>query len=266
MMMTDERDNSGFSNSGNLNSGDWNSGNRNSGNRNSGNLNSGYRNSGDWNSGYRNSGDWNSGDWNSGNRNSGFFCTETPAPIFFDKPFASTWEEAENLIPYIALPMGCEWVNAANMTDAEKESAPAHVTTGGFLRILNRTVQEAFPLAWAKLDNETKQRFLNLPNFDAEKFLECTGVDVRKEMPAPVPAPAIEAGVAMLIEGGMTKREVAALSIMAAIISNPGTRIVNFHVLDSGVIAPFLAKEAIALADALIAELDKGKDTENEMA
>ena len=152
------------------------------------------------------------------------------------------------------------------MTDAEKASAPAHVTTGGFLRILNRTVQEAFPLAWAKLDNETKQRFLNLPNFDAEKFLECTGVDVRKEMPAPVPAPAIEAGVAMLIEGGMTKREVAALSIMAAIISNPGTRIVNFHVLDSGVIAPFLAKEAIALADALIAELDKGKDTENEMA
>jgi len=70
-------------------------------------------------------------------------------------------------------------------------------------------------------------------------------------------------GEATLIEGGMTKREVAALSIMAAIISNPGTRTVNFHVLDSGVIAPFLAKEAIALADALIAELDKGKDKEN---
>ena len=70
-------------------------------------------------------------------------------------------------------------------------------------------------------------------------------------------------GEATLIEGGMTKREVAALSIMAAIISNPGTRTVNFHVLDSGVIAPFLAKEAIALADALIAELDKGKAVEN---
>jgi len=49
------------------------------------------------NSGFSNSGSKNSGNWNFGNRNSGFFCTETPAPIFFDKPFASTWEEAENL-------------------------------------------------------------------------------------------------------------------------------------------------------------------------
>ena len=132
-----------------------------------------------------NSGDRNSGSGNSGSGNSGFFCTETPTPIFFDKPFAGTWEEAANLIPHIELTMGCEWVDAANMTDAEKASAPAHFTTGGFLRILNRTVQEAFPLAWAKMDNETKRRFLDLPNFDAEKFLECTGVDVRKEMPAP---------------------------------------------------------------------------------
>jgi len=157
----------------------------NSGNVNSGDLNSGNGNSGDWNSGNGNSGDLNSGNGNSGDLNSGFFCTETPAPTFFDKPFAGTWEEAANLIPDIELPMGCEWVDAANMTDAEKASAPAHVTTGGFLRILNRTVQEAFPLAWAKMDNETKQRFLDLPNFDAEKFLKCTGVDVRTEMPAP---------------------------------------------------------------------------------
>ena len=181
--MTDERNNSGNRNSGNRNSGDWNSGDRNSGYMNSGDWNSGDRNSGN-----RNSGDRNSGDWNSGNLNSGYFCAETPAPSFFDKPFNGTREEAEGLIPYIELPMGCEWVPVDQMTDAEKASAPAHKTTGGFLRILRRTVQEAFPLAWAKMDAATKRRFIDLPNFDAEKFLKCTGVDVRTEMLASVTA------------------------------------------------------------------------------
>jgi len=106
-------------------------------------------------------------------------------PAFFDKPFAGTWEDAATLIPDVELPIGCEWVAAADMTGAEKAAAPAYATTGGFLRVLNRTVQEAFPLAWAEMDDATKQRFLDLPNFDAEKFLKCTGVDVRKEMPAP---------------------------------------------------------------------------------
>jgi len=168
--MSDERSNSGHGNSGIGNSGHWNSG---------------IGNSGHWNSGDWNSGDWNSGNWNSGIGNSGHFCTETPAPTFFDKPFAGTWDEAAALIPYVELPIGCEWVDAADMTDAEKAAVPAHVTTGGFLRVLHRTVQEAFPLVWAKMDAETKQRFLDLPNFDAKKFLKCTGVDVRKEMPTP---------------------------------------------------------------------------------
>ena len=114
---------------------------------------------------------------------------------------------------------------------------------------------------------ETNKSGRPIADADLTRMERIVKIDGRViDVPVPGPAPAIEAGEATLIEGGMTNREVAALSIMAAIISNPGTRIVNFHVLDSGVIAPFLAKEAIALADALIAELDKGKDTENEMA
>lgn len=35
--------------------------------------------------------------------------------------------------------------------------------------------------------NATKDRFLNLLNFDAEKFLICTEVDVRKETEKPAP-------------------------------------------------------------------------------
>jgi hypothetical protein len=66
------------------------------------------------------------------------------------------------------------------MTDAEKVANPNHATIGGYLRPSGLTIQEAFPLAWAKMDQETRQMFLDLPNFDAEKFLKCTGVDVRK--------------------------------------------------------------------------------------
>ena len=183
--MSDKKNNSGNFNSGNLNSGDWNSGDWNSGNLNSGDWNSGNRNSGNLNSGNRNSGnlnsgDWNSGDWNSGNRNSGFFCTETPSPTFFDRPVDGlSWNDAYDLIPFVDLTISCEWVDASEMTDAEKESNPSHKTTGGFLRSRPVKIQDAFTIAWKTLNIETKQRFLSLPNFDADKFLTCTGVDVR---------------------------------------------------------------------------------------
>ena len=177
--MADERGNSGDLNSGYLNSGYLNSGDLNSGDRNSGDLNSGYLNSGDRNSGDRNSGDLNSGGLNSGDRNSGYLCTETPSPMFFDKPWGGTWEEADALVPWIDLPVGCEFISSESMSDAEKAANPNHVTIGGYLKVLCKTVQEAFPIAWSKLDADEKQRWLDLPNFDAEKFLKCTGVDVR---------------------------------------------------------------------------------------
>lgn len=121
----------------------------------------------------------NTGDCNTGDYNTGFFCVNTPKPTFFDHPFDGTWEEAQGLIPAVDLPIGCEWVPTDKMTDDEKAENPNHATTGGFLRVLHRTVQEAFPLAWAKMDQATRDRFTSLPNFDAEKFLKCTGVDVR---------------------------------------------------------------------------------------
>jgi hypothetical protein len=34
---------------------------------------------------------------------------------------------------------------------------------------------------WANLSQETKDRFTNLPNFDADKFFRITGVDVRTQ-------------------------------------------------------------------------------------
>jgi len=172
--------NSGNRNSGNFNSGDFNSGNCNSGSCNSGGCNSGNFNSGNRNSGNRNSGSCNSGSCNSGNFNSGFFCTETPPVMFFDRPSSLTHAQALNVIPFIDLPIGTTWVESDAMTADEKSSNPQHTTIGGFLRAHNLPIRQAFPQAWAKLSNEERAKWLSLPNFDAEKFLAITGVDVRK--------------------------------------------------------------------------------------
>ena len=178
--MTDSKYNSGHSNSGDCNSGHCNSGHCNSGNSNSGNKNSGNHNSGDRNSGFYNSGDYNSGLYNSGNRNSGHFCTEKPPVRFFDHDWDGSWNDALALIPMIDLPVGCEWIPAAEMSPEEKKSNPNYSAIGGYLKAHSLRVQEAFPKAWAKMDAATRQRFIDLPHFDAVKFLACTGVDIRK--------------------------------------------------------------------------------------
>jgi hypothetical protein len=175
--------NTGHYNTGNRNTGDYNTGNRNTGHLNTGDHNTGDRNTGHHNTGHRNTGhintgDYNTGDYNTGNYNTGFFCTETPKATFFDQPTNLTFEEALGLIPFVDFKIGAKFVPSDEMTEDEKGKNPNHVHIGGFLRKHEIPIQEAFPLAWAKMDDETKQKFLNLPNFDAQKFKECTGVDV----------------------------------------------------------------------------------------
>ena len=187
--MSDKNVNTGNRNTGNRNTGNRNTGNRNTGNRNTGDLNTGHRNTGyrntghwntgHWNTGDLNTGDLNTGDLNTGHRNTGFFCTETPKAAFFDKPWTGTWEQAYELIPFVDLPIGTIFIESANMSDEEKKANPNHATIGGYLKACTGKIQEAFPLAWAKMDEATRQKFLDLPNFDSDKFLVCTGVDVR---------------------------------------------------------------------------------------
>jgi hypothetical protein len=177
--------NSGYRNSGNWNSGDRNSGDRNSGDRNSGDWNSGNRNSGDSNSGYRNSGNWNSGnrnsgDSNSGYRNSGAFCTdEDPQVILFDKPTKMTvkeWEQTRacqlmyNIDPTV-------WVPWSIMTEEERKRNPKYEASEGYTKSIPMT--EAWANFWGNLPDEDKQLFLDLPNFDAEKFKKITGIKVK---------------------------------------------------------------------------------------
>jgi hypothetical protein len=188
--------NTGYRNTGDLNTGNRNTGNRNTGNRNTGNLNTGNLNTGNLNTGYRNTGDLNTGNLNTGSRNTGYLNTgslntgnrntgylntgDGPVTFFGVVVPGLSWEDADRLVPWIDLPsFSCEWVDASMMTDEEKAANASHKTIGGFLRKYDLTIQQSFPLAWAKLNSEEKKRWNSLPNFNADMFLACTGVDVR---------------------------------------------------------------------------------------
>ena len=176
--------NSGNWNSGDRNSGNWNSGYGNSGYGNSGDWNSGYRNSGDWNSGYGNSGDWNSGDRNSGDRNSGYgnssdrqsgiFCSTDTTVRMFNKETELTWDEIDH--PHFAEFYPNKWIPESDMTDEEKKADPQFFVRQGYLKTF--TYKEAWANFWKDTDEENRQKFLNLRNFDAEVFKDITGIDV----------------------------------------------------------------------------------------
>ena len=145
---------------------------------NTGNRNSGYRNSGNWNSGNWNSGDRNSGNWNSGDRNTGYFNTITPEDVLlFNKPCKRddfiNCDKPDFL--YFNLNV---WVGKSDMTDEQKKEDPDFHVRGGQLQ--TRDYKEAFKESWDNADNEDKEKVFNLPNFDADIFLEISGIDVRE--------------------------------------------------------------------------------------
>ena len=164
------KNNTGSNNSGDWNSGDWNSGNMNSGNRNSGN----------WNSGDMNSGNRNSGDWNSGYRSSGAFCTEdNPILFLFDKPteiLVREWEQSK-VYRLMGMISPCIWVPFYKMNEEEKKQNPNAETTDGYLKTIS--LKEAWANFWDVLEDENKKLFLELPNFDADKFEHITGIKTK---------------------------------------------------------------------------------------
>lgn len=151
----------GDRNTGDRNVGDRNVGNWNAGNWNTGYNNLGYYNSGDWNTGNGNSGDWNtgdgnSGDWNSTSWTSGCFNTEAQKITMFDKPTDWTMDDWRKSKAYRTL------TNSPLAIDVKKK------------KIKTNAVQKW----WDSLPEDDRQTILDLPNFDAEKFKECTGIKV----------------------------------------------------------------------------------------
>ena len=179
--------NSGTRNSGNWNSGDWNTGNCNFGKCNSGDCNSGNNNSGDWNSGNRNSGDCNvgnrnSGDWNFGDCNSGVFNTViNPKIKIFDIESDWTmidWFGSEAYTVMAKCPCSySKFIDEITMSDEEKENHPEYKTLGGYVKTIFATNEDKQEW-WDALSSNERQAVYNLPNFDAEKFMKCTGITV----------------------------------------------------------------------------------------
>lgn len=142
--------------------------------------NSGNCNSGDWNSGNWNSGDWNSGDWNSG-----CFNTETPKILLFNKPSEWTIYDWINSVANDVMskaPVGEKWILYSDMTDKEKSAHPEAKIQQGYLRSLSyEDLMTERNKWWRGLSDEDRQAVLDLPNFDADIFRECTLIAIDKE-------------------------------------------------------------------------------------
>ena len=198
-IVNEGKENTGLCNTGNWNTGNWNTGNWNTGNCNTGNWNTGNCNTGNWNTGNWNTGDWNTGNWNTGDWNTGdwnqgdfctgdfnisdhetgIFCTEEHKIRIFDIETDMTFEQWRNSRAYSIL---CkidfrpnEWVYESNMSDEEKAAHPEYKTTDGYLKVNN--TDKAFIDWWKELDKSEKQIIKKIPNFNAEKFLQITGID-----------------------------------------------------------------------------------------
>lgn len=167
-------ENTGENNSGDGNSGSFNSGDGNSGYGNSGHGNSGYGNSGDWNSGYGNSGYRNSGYGNSTERETGLFNSTSGTLRMFNKPTDKEWDEIEH--PHFLGFYLTKWIPENEMTDEEKKNYPYFNLRNGYLKTY--TYEEAWKNFWKDTDEDNRNKFLTLPNFDATVFKEITGIDV----------------------------------------------------------------------------------------
>ena len=175
------KENTGNRNTGNRNTGYGNTGNRNTGNRNTGNRNTGNWNTGSWNTGNCNTGYGNTGDFNTTDNATGCFCTEKQTIMFFDKPSTWTLEDWRYSDAYRALFDHIDltkWVSYEDMMDVEKAEHPESEATGGYLKKLDYKL--ACREGWAKMTDDEKQAVKNLPNFDAEKFEQITGIDVNE--------------------------------------------------------------------------------------
>jgi hypothetical protein len=65
------------------------------------------------------------------------------------------------------------------MTDKEKEENPQFGNTEGYLKKLN--YKEEFKKSYEKATKEDRKKIFNIPNFDANKFFEISGIDVTKD-------------------------------------------------------------------------------------
>ena len=95
---------------------------------------------------------------------------------FFNKDSNMTWDEWYRHNVYnISLDLKItEWVNFEDMTDEEKKGNPKAYVCGGYLKVYQ--YKEAWANLWKTLDEEQKNAFKTLPNYDPVIFEDITGI------------------------------------------------------------------------------------------
>ena len=68
------------------------------------------------------------------------------------------------------------WIRESGMTDEKKEQYPEYSVTGGFLKHIEK--ETGRQMWWDGLSDRKKTIVMQLPNFDADIFFECTGIRV----------------------------------------------------------------------------------------
>ena len=169
--------NTGKNNTGRRNTGNWNAGDRNTGDWNAGNWNAGDRNAGNGNTGR-----WNTGDWNSADNSSGVFCTTEEKIRIFDQPSDMTLQQWRDSDAYYIMCSALvkkysDFVSESYMTEEEKQANPEYKTIGGFTKVIENTPED-IQNWWDELPKKDKQTIKDIPNFDADKFLDVTGIVV----------------------------------------------------------------------------------------
>ena len=183
----------GYRSTGNYSTGDWSTGNHSTGNYSTGNYSTGEWSTGNWSTGnwstgncstgHWSTGNCSTGDWSTGNHSTGHFCTKDGRgfgafnkKIHKDYKTARTiWDAAEKP-PCLFFKMTV-WVDSKDMTEQEKINNPKYASTLGYLKVLD--YKSAFSASVLAAPKKERDMIRALPNFDAEVFLEISGVDLR---------------------------------------------------------------------------------------
>jgi len=144
-----------------------------------GNYSTGDCSTGDWSTGDWSIGHSSTGDWSISNYSTGHFSTEDYSGYgCFDKPCTvEDWNNAEK--PSWLYFDVTEWINEMGMTYKEKKENPNYKTTGGFLKVFD--YKEAFQNSYNKATRDEQLVIKKLPNFNADKFFEISGIRIEEE-------------------------------------------------------------------------------------
>jgi len=149
----------------------------NTGNYNTGYFNTGYCNTGDCNTGEYNTGEYNTGDYNTGNCHVGCFNTVSAKKAYYFNRLIdiADWDKAKKP-DWFSRVSPTTWIPELKMTEGEKSDHPYYKTTSGYLR--TNDMKTTWAEAYANASPEDIELTKALPAFDAEVFLEITGIDL----------------------------------------------------------------------------------------